>query len=164
MSPNSKRPVLHPSRRLALAGVLLVFAACDKSESTGPGADKLIAISSPAAGSSWKVGDTLLVQWSAKDHPSDPSLNVEAVDIYLSADGGANWGRLNTGSIPKPVTGVPSPKWGNYKWVIPDSLRLEDLVSYAQLKGKTTCRVRIEQYTPKDSIQVTSTGNFTINP
>jgi hypothetical protein len=164
MSPISTRPILHYSSLLALAGVLLAFAACDKSESTGPGADKLITIASPAAGSTWKVGDSLSVQWSVKDHPSDPSLNVEAVDIYLSADGGANWGRLNTGSIPKPVAGVPSPKWGNYKWKIADSLRLEDLVTYTQLKGKTNCRVRIEQYTPKDSIQVTSTGNFTISP
>jgi hypothetical protein len=159
MSPMSNRSKSSASLPLALAAALFAFSACDKSDSgTDPvPTTKLINVSSPATGSAWKVGDSLAVKWTVKTNPNDPSKAVDAVDISISPDAGANWKILNPGSIP-----LESAKWGNYKWLIPDSLSFSSLGKVG-LKGKT-CRMKVEQYSTQDPDLSFTTGDFTISP
>ena len=133
-------------RRASLAAALFAglaafsFTACDSTDSPGgctttndPSA--LITLTSPACGTSYKVGSTMHVKWTVKDDPNAP----DAVDVLLSVDNGVSWGFLAGGSIPN-----TSASWGDYPWVVKDSL----LVSGAKvgLAGKKAL-VRVEQYT-----------------
>jgi hypothetical protein len=148
-----------PARKiLAAAAALGALAACDKSDSTGPAASSdIITVSSPRAGSTWKVGDSLEVTWTVKE---DPAKVVDAVDIFLSPDGGTNWIALNpTGSIPP-----ASAKWGDFKFALMDSIYSPDLNAKLELKGRKTCRVKVEQYSTQDPELTVTTGDFTINP
>lgn len=159
MSPMPNRSKSPASMPLALAAALFAFSACDKSDSgTDPvSSTKLITVSSPAAGSAWNVGDSLAVKWTVKTNPNDPSKAVDAVDISISPDAGQHWKILNSGSIPP-----ASAKWGNYKWLVPDSLAVGSLGKVG-LKGKT-CRMKVEQYSTQDPDLSFTTGDFTINP
>jgi hypothetical protein len=75
-----------------------------------------ISVSSPGPGDTvFHVGDTLNVRWSA-------TTPVAGIIIYLSVDGGLSFTSiLGGGSI---VRG--DPEWGEFRWVIPDSLMTGD--------------------------------------
>lgn len=139
-------------KSLLLAAALSLLAACDSS--TGSDSSAIISVSSPAAGSVWKVGDSLVVKWTVKQ---DPIKVVDAADILLSADGGKDWTILNNASIPP-----ESPKFGNYKWFIPDSLNVISLGHKVSLRSQN-CQVKVMEYSTKDPDLIAVTGAFTIN-
>jgi hypothetical protein len=140
-------------KSLLLAASIYGLMACNST--TGSDSTAIINVTSPAAGSSWNVGDSLIVKWTVKQ---DPIKVVDAADILLSADGGQNWTVLNPGSIPP-----ESAKFGNYKWLIPDSLNVIALGHKISLKGAKQCRVKVEEYSTQDPDLMTTTGDFTIN-
>jgi len=140
-------------KSLLLAASIYGLVACNSS--TGSDSNAIITISSPAAGSSWNVGDQLAVKWTVKQ---DPVKVVDAADILLSADGGANWTILNPGSLPP-----ESPKFGNYTWPIPDSLNVIALGHKVSLKGAKKCRIKVQQYSTQDPDLMATTGDFSIN-
>jgi len=140
-------------KSLLLAGSIYGLMACNSS--TGSDATGIISISSPSAGSSWNVGDSLAVKWTVKQ---DPIKVVDAADVLLSADDGVNWTILNPASLPP-----ESPKFGNYKWMIPDSLNVIALGHKVSLKGAKKCRIKVQEYSTQDPDLMATTGDFTIN-
>jgi len=155
MSQLSPRSPSRAPKLLILAAALGALAACDSSTDS-PSSTGIITVSSPKAGASYKAGDSLTVSWTVKQ---DPNKVVDAADIFFSPDAGQNWKILNGGSIPP-----ASAKWGNFKWLIPDSLFITSLNKYVVLKGLTTCQIRVEEYSTQDPDLKTVTGNFTISP
>lgn len=153
MLPNSSRKLSRAAKSTAVAGALCILAACNSTTSSDSSA--IITVTSPASGSSWNVGDSLAVKWSVKQ---DPIKVVDAADILLSADGGQNWTILNNASIPP-----ESAKFGNYKWLIPDSLNVISLGHKIALKGAKNCRVKVMEYSTQDPDLIATTGDFTIN-
>jgi hypothetical protein len=151
------------SNSLALAA-LCALAACDKAEPTAPpvSATQMLFLSSPTAGSKLKVGDTLAVKWTVKDDPTGAGRSVDAVDIFLSPNGGHDWGTLTRSGSIKPTD---TKQWGNYKWAITDSVYIQDLNQKLPLKGATNCRVKIQDYTHNtDADLADSSGLFSVNP
>jgi len=142
-----------PPKFLLLAAAIYGLVACNSS--TGTDSTAIITISSPAAGSAWNVGDSLAVKWTVKQ---DPIKVVDAADILLSPDGGKSWTFLNSASIPP-----ESAKFGNYKWLITDSLNVISLGYKVSLKGVKNCRIKVEEYSTKDPDLIATTGDFTIN-
>src|SRR6185436_4242618 len=70
-----------------------------------------VSVLSPNGGESFSVGDTLVVKWEA-------DALVTSVGIQVSVDSGAKW-------LPLTRTRSVAPSdadWGDFKWVIPDSL------------------------------------------
>jgi len=144
-------------------GAIAICAAslmpgCNDAAATAPDATSgLITISSPKAGSTWHIGDSLIVKWSVKD---DPNNVVDAVGISLSADDGMSWGALHSNSI-----APNNPKWGRFAWKITDSLFINTQNKSVALAGLKTCRVKVAQYTPSNpALMVLSTKAFTIEP
>lgn len=159
MSLITSRTISRARMSAALAAAACALAACDKSDSpTDPGsATKLIVVSSPTTGSTWKIGDSLKVDWTVKAS-ADPNKLADALDVLLSPDGGANWQILNKGSI-SPDNAA---QWGKYRWKIPDSLLFKATGAKVSLKSATHCRIRVEQYSTADADLITETGDFTI--
>lgn len=139
-------------KTLLLAAAVGLLAACNSP--TGSDSTAIITISSPAAGSTWKVGDSLAVKWAVKQ---DPIKVVDAADILLSTDAGKNWTILNSASIPP-----ESPKFGNYKWPIPDSINVISLGHKVSLKS-AQCQVKVMEYSTQDPDLIAVSGVFTIN-
>ena len=136
-------------------GLAFVISACDDPASSTPcttpsNPDDLIAVTAPACGSSFKVGDSIRVKWTVKDDPEAP----DAADVQLSADSGATWGFLFGGSIPK-----ASPMWGNFAWAAKDSLLIGGVMK--GLIGKQL-QVRVRQYTSGDPRKNAESGFITI--
>jgi len=76
-----------------------------------------LAVTSPAAGDSWKVGETRTVKFTKKGA-------VQSVDVYYSYDGAdANYTKLNTVSVD--VSGDPDVNGEySYSWTIPAATSL----------------------------------------
>jgi len=140
--------------KFLLAAAVGLLAACDSSTG-GADSSAIITISSPAAGSTLKAGvDSLAVKWTVKQ---DPVKVVDAADILLSVDGGKNWTILNGASIPP-----ESPKFGNYKYSIPDSLNVISLGHKVSVKS-SNCQVKVMEYSTQDPDLIAVSGVFTIN-
>jgi hypothetical protein len=123
------------------------FNACDSTEPQSCAdalTDKLITLTSPTCGQSYKVGSTMNVRWTVKDDPNAP----DAVDLQLSTDSGQSWGFLVTASIPD-----NSNTWGNYPWVVKDSLLISGVK--VGLVGKKAL-VRVMQYTTEDPKKIST--------
>jgi hypothetical protein len=100
----------------------------------------LVFLTSPAGGETYHVGDTVAVNWVIR-HPGD----IDALDVELSPDNGANWGfYLNSGSI----TAYDS-DWGHFKWVVTDSVSGGSRT--AVLAGNSQVRIRVVRYSSSDS-------------
>lgn len=153
---SERKPIM--LKTLAAAAAIFAFAACDKSDNTSPDASSgLITITSPKAGSTWHVGDSLEVNWTVKD---DPNNVVDAIGVSVSPDGGKTWGALHSNSI-----SPENPKWGKFRWKITDSLYINTENKTVMLAGSTTCRVKVAQYTPSNpALMIVTTGDFTIAP
>ena len=148
---------------IALAAALCALAACDKAE--GPAAtSKLLTLTAPKAGSAWKVGDSLAVAWARHDDASGRGRQVSAIEVFLSPDGGQNWGALTGTRAIQPG----SMQWtsNSFKWRITDSLYIPDLNQTLPLTNTPQgCRVLIKDYTLNDDDDLADTsGNITINP
>ncbi len=146
-----------------LFGALAISAAallsgCDAASATAPDPTTgILTISSPKAGSTLHIGDSLVVKWSVKD---DPNNVIDAVGVSLSADDGKTWGALHSNSI-----APADPRWGRFAWKIQDSLLIQTLNKSVPLAGVKTCRVKVGQYTPANpALMVLSTEAFTIAP
>jgi hypothetical protein len=142
-------------KTLAAAAALCALAACDKSGSTAPTSTSLVTVTSPKAGSTVHVGDSLRVTWTVK---SDPAKSVNAVDILLSPDDGKTWVMLNSGSIAD-----DSPKWEKWDWKVTDSLYVPAQNKKIAITGATS-RIKVEQYSTKDADMIGTTEAFTIAP
>ncbi len=132
----------------SLAGLLAlgaVFSGCDSEETADPDADKLVVLTSPQGGETFKVGDTIRITW--KTPRVDPELPVDPVDIHFSPDSGKIWRPLTDQSIPKGSI----VEWEPLKWVVPETL------SYSGLKiplvGSTKCLIRVKNYEIQDASQ-----------
>jgi hypothetical protein len=152
----NKRSISLAAAALSLGLAAFAISACDDPASspscTSPSnPDALIAITSPACGSSFKVGDSIRVKWTVKDDPEAP----DAVDIQLSPDSGATWGYLKANSIPKAATNL----WGNCAWAAQDSLLIGGVMK--GLKGKQL-QIRVRQYTNSDPKKNAVSGFITI--
>lgn len=148
---------------LALAAALCALAACDKSEPTGPASStKMLTLTSPATGSKVKVGDSLSVKWTTKEDPTGAGRTVSAVDVMLSPNGGTDWGTLTRSGSIRPEN---TKQWGNYKWLVTDSIYIQDLNQKLPLKDMTHCRVKIQDYSLKtDPDLADESGDFTVTP
>lgn len=152
-----KRPAFHAA---VLAGSLLsglALSGCSKDEDpTGPAGDPdaKIIISSPAAGATYHVGDSLRIQWTYKQDPVDP---MDGFNISLSPDSGAHWASLLTNAI--------NPDLGKFAWKIADdSIYIQTLDAKLPLAGSSKCMVRVEQYGTGDPHKKILSRTFTIAP
>lgn len=148
------------SRHVSLPGFCLVagllagaLAACSDEESpAGPSENPnaLITLSSPKGGETYRIGDTVWVEWTVKD-VANP---VDAVDPMLSADSGKNWVNLKSASI-----AVGTLSWGRWGWKVPDSVRSS--TGYIRLAGRSV-KLKVEQYSTSDSLKMAHSGFFTL--
>ena len=77
-----------------------------------------VVLVSPNGGEALRVGDTLRVRWTADS-------SISSCGIQISADSGKKWLPLTrTRSV-----ATSDPDWGDFRWVIPDSLDGVSLVS-----------------------------------
>jgi len=76
-----------------------------------PAAGQPVTVLSPNGGESFAVGETLHVRWM-----TDTNV-VFNVNIEMSVDSGDNFYKISNGSIQ-----IVDPEWGDYAWVVPDSL------------------------------------------
>jgi len=158
---NTTRFQKHSSLRAALlAGAMLSglgLSGCSEDETpSGPGGDPnaRIFISSPAAGDTYKVGETIRVQWTIKQDPVEP---MDGFNITLSPDSGANWGSMATAAI--------DPELGGFTWKIPDdSIYIQRLDAKLPLAGSAKCIIRVEQYGSGDPFKRDTSAAFTITP
>lgn len=103
-----------------------------------------ISVTNPIEDQRYTVGDTLYIRWTADQN------RVQSCGIALSVDSGLAWiGITDTG------IDHDAKDWGNYAWVLPDSLQSISLVSSA-------CRIRVHSTTGQEAAQ--SRGYFTIEP
>jgi len=83
----------------------------------------------PKGGEVFAIGDAVPIQWSA-----DTTIVYDCV-IEISVDGGKTFESLTRNSI-----GLQDTSWGEYQWVVPDSVMGNYLVS-------DNCQIRIASYT-----------------
>ncbi len=135
---------------LLLGGVAL-WTGCTDSPTSDVDPNALVSLTSPKAGQSFKVGQTMSVQWTTKADAPDP---VDNVDIQYSPTGAAPWGFCRTESIPQ---GTAS--WGNFMWTVPDSLLIGGVnVSTVSTNG----RIRVMQYSTANPLMISTSGVISI--
>jgi len=151
---------LLPIPRLLPSAAVLVLASllclrCSEPEASDPACPSdstQILLTSPKGGESFRIGDSLRVKWKLCN---EGVTQINAVDLLISPDSGTTWCFMRVHSLP---TGDPS--FGNYAWLIPDSVGLQG--QWYSLKNNTKCRVRVEQYTPLGDYQRSIGNVFTI--
>jgi len=94
-----------------------------------------IAVTSPAAGAVWPAGSSQRIQWSV--------VAVNRVTIQYTVDDGETWHDITTTA----ALGAGDPGWGDYPWVVPESL-------------STVCRIAVREYGGGVAAQ---SGTFTIS-
>lgn len=77
-----------------------------------------VTVLSPNGGESLRTGDTLRIRWNTDG-------NVVSVGIQISLDSGKKWIPVTRNSS----VGNRDTAWGNYAWVLPDSLDSQDFVT-----------------------------------
>ncbi len=111
-----------------------------------------LSVSAPRDGETYTVGDTLRVKW--RNHVP----GLQGVAIEMSPWSGRKWVLLNDeGAITPADTG----SWGNYQWVISDSLydfEHDTIVSTITEQGK----IRVRNYDKNAPGSAVSEGVFSI--
>ncbi len=146
---------------LVLSGLsVIVFgwfiSGCDPSTSSVNNVNDSaqILLTSPQGGALFHVGDTIHVKWTITGK-SGVNGSITAVDVRFSPDGGKTWAWLNQNSLPPATISWP--------WKIPDSLNISGLMF--DLKANAKCLMRVEQYSPIDPNQMSTTqSTFRIDP
>ncbi len=77
-----------------------------------------VTVLSPNGGENLRTKDTLHIRWNTDG-------NVVSVGIQISVDSGKKWIPVTRNSS----VGNRDPAWGNYAWVLPDSLDGQDFVT-----------------------------------
>ncbi len=125
------------------------FVPRDGDVAPGLFSTRLIRIDSPNGGETFRVGDTITVQWSVR------SPEVRAVDISFSPNDGESWTILNSDES----ISIDSPEWNNYTWVIPRSIGGHDI------GGSSACLMRVGEYEAiSDEYIDVSDSPFTVLP
>jgi len=116
---------------------------------------KQIALLYPLGGESFKVGQTVQIKWAVKGNL------VNNVDVELSPNDGMIWTTMNqTGSIDPTDS-----NWGNYSWIVTDSLEQEAGQGNVELVNNSKCRIRVRQYSTGDPNKIAITEKtFTVLP
>jgi hypothetical protein len=113
-------------------------------------ADMSVSLTSPVGGEHFHVGDTVHVQWTAGN-------GIVGVVVKLSVDNGENW--IGLGQLG--FVGRTDSEWGDWPWVIPDSL-YDIQVSAMVALNSTSCLIAAANYFgPEAGI---SDSAFTISP
>lgn len=135
---------------------LLIWGCKDPESSTPtqnctPADGKMAELSTPVAGKTFKVGDTVKIEYKL----DVAKLKGTLIDISVSADDGMNWSDIHNGGI------SVSESQGQYQclsydWIIGKE---HDYVSYASVNDK--CILRIYEYGTSNQV-VFSQDKFTI--
>jgi hypothetical protein len=93
-------------------------------------AQQAITVLEPNGGETYSPGDTMHVRWEADTMP---------VLVEVSVDQGETWYVILTGVSISPS----SPHWGDYAWIVTDSLRELDV---AVSTVSSACLIRVRDY------------------
>ncbi len=110
-----------------------------------------LAIEAPAPGTTWTVGQTVNIRWSAND-----ALFNGGVLILISPDAGETYLQVNSGGTVAP--GFPG--WGNYEWTVPRTLHSSSGEDMSLVSDN--CIIRIHEYNDF-SLGGETGGMFTID-
>jgi hypothetical protein len=140
----------------ALAWAALSLSACDTADA---GTDKVdssqIVLLAPKGGEKVKVGDTLRIKWKTQGLGIT---EITSVDIKFSHDNGVRWTTFRSTSIRPEDVAI----WGNYPWVVRDSMSYPSVGNVYVLGDQ--CLIKVEKYTPTDPKEISISKPFTISP
>jgi hypothetical protein len=135
---------------IMLAGLICLFAGCKSNpvsnsnpQKPEPVAGEIGTLLSPNGGETYRVGDTISIQW-------DLVKDVSQFEIRFSADEGLSW--FNIAAM---TPGMPDYDAQQFKWAIPDSIII---FPYAISTVSQKCMIQIAEYTVYDNSDVSDAG------
>ncbi len=150
----SHRNAASPTLFIGLFAALLALTSCtvDGEDSGGEilfDESKAIKVLEPKAGTTFRVGDTVMIRWRTN------TMVTTDLNIYFSPDGN-QWVLLNTDQS----VNIGEDRWENFQWVIQPNYALQggDTASSVTQRG----RIQITMYDgPAWGL---SPGPFTVEP
>jgi hypothetical protein len=109
-------------------------------------ATNAIVVTSPAAGQTYRIGDTVRVRWTNLPAYDNPGMKIEA-----SADDGMNWHLLLNQAVATTDT-----RWRNFPWIIPAQMDGQSMIS-------SQARIRVYPYTSGAIVVQGTSGAFSIS-
>ncbi len=111
-----------------------------------------LRILSPKGGDVYALGDSLHVTATASGNDQG---TINAIDVFLSPDGGLTWGTLSDQSLP-----VVAQSSVNFSWKIPTLFTANGKIF--SLAENSNCMIRIAQRNTSDPLKAAVSGRFMI--
>lgn len=122
------------------------------SVKTDPNDKATLALVSPKGGNVYTLGDSLRITATVEGNSQG---TINAIDVFLSPDGGQTWGPVSDRSVP-----VAAHSDFDFSWKIPASFAADGKTFSLAENGN--CRVRIAQHNTGDSLKTSVSGRFMI--
>jgi hypothetical protein len=123
---------------IGLATAPLSLSACNGTNAVGVVDTSQILVTEPRGGESYKVGDSIHIQWKLQ---GEGLQNVASVSLSLSPNNGKDWALILNKSI-----GLNDANWGNFAWAIKDSINISGL-GMVNLVNNRECLIQVKEYT-----------------